>query len=143
MLLNLFCALIVCVALASDPAVTGTIQPVVNHVSTPSNSSDSNGGDADSVPQWETAVFALIGCFGAIGCMLGLKGCTKCYGRARRSWCPSEDEEEVDEPEQTMLRPISRKSTSKGRSSSKPKKGKSFTETKSTRHSRADRDDEY
>jgi hypothetical protein len=92
--------LLTCVAAINEHALVAS-----SPISAPANWSNnnshnstagSNDGGGDSVPQWETAVFALVGCFGAIGCMLGLKCCTKVYGRTRRACCVSRDNNEDD-----------------------------------------------
>lgn len=90
------------------------------------NSSSHGGGDTSSVPQWETALSAIAGCFGAIFCMLGLKVCTKCYGRLYRACRSNSDSRDgADEDDDGAVVVINSSSKKPKKPKSKPAKGSS------------------
>ena len=90
-----------------------------------SNGTNTNGdNNGNSIPQWETAVFAMIGCFGAISCMLGLKAFTKCYGRIRRS-CAGTGDNVGDDNLVALEAGLSRRKSLTKKAKGSSKRGKS------------------
>jgi hypothetical protein len=105
----------------------------------------SNNSGSDNLPQWQQAVFAMIGCFGAMGCMLGLKLCTKCYGRIKRSLCATKGDDYddgIDEARAVAESSSAAVRSKKAAGSSSKKQGRA-SKGKKGGYARVDQDEEW